>query len=196
MGLAWRSYVKMNDSESIYGRLNIDPHWYALATRHHHEKKVNERLQQKGITCYLPLYSTYHEWSDRKKKVSEPLFSCYVFAQIALKERFTILQTEGVIRLVSFNHIPAPIPEKQINSIRQLLKETVLLEKVNDWVVGQEVEVIDGPLKGIQGVLQKIKDQSTKLVIVIEALCQAVAVEIDASLVRPISEHKAENYYA
>jgi len=185
----------MNDSESIYGRLNIEPHWYALTTRYHHETKVNDRLQRKGVTCYLPLYSTYHDWSDRKKKISEPLFSCYVFVNMALKERIPILQTEGVIRLVSFNHVPVPIPEKQINSIRQLLEKTVSIEKVDYWVVGQEVQVIDGPLKGVQGVIQKIKDQSTKLVIVIEALCQAVAVEIDASLVRPISEHKAENYY-
>jgi len=185
----------MNCSESIYGRLNLEPRWYALTTRHHHEKKVNDRLQRKGITCYLPLCSTYHGWSDRKKKVFEPLFSCYLFVNMALKERFTILQTEGVIRLVSFNQIPVPIPEKQINSIRQLLGETISIEKVDHWVVGQEVEVIGGPLKGVQGVLQKIKDQSTKLVIVIEALCQAVAVEIDASLVRPISEHKAESHY-
>jgi transcription antitermination factor NusG len=185
----------MNDSESIYGRLNIEPHWYALTTRHHHEKKVNERLQRKGVTCYLPLYSTYHEWSDRKQKVLEPLFSCYVFVKMALKERFTILQTDGVIQLVSFNHIPASIPEKQIDSIRRLLGETASIEKVNYWVVGQEVEVIDGPLKGVQGVLQKIKDHSTKLVIAIEALCQAVAVEIDTSLVKPISEYKAESYH-
>ncbi len=183
----------MNCSKSIYGGLNNEPHWYVLATRHHHEKKVNERLQQKGVTCYLPLYSTYHDWSDRKKKVLEPLFSCYVFVNMALKERFTILQTEGVIRLVSFNHIPVPIPEKQINSIRQLLGETISIEKVDYWVVGQEVEVIGGPLKGIQGVLQKIKNQSSKLVIAIEAFRQGIAVEIDTCLVKPISKHYTES---
>lgn len=188
MGLTWRSYAKMNCSESIYGRLNLEPRWYALMTRHHHEKKVNDRLQRKGITCYLPLRSTYHDWSDRKQKVLEPLFSCYLFVNMALKERFTILQTDGVIRLVSFNHVPVPIPEKQINSIRRLLGETLSIEKV-DYVVGQEVEVIGGPLKGIQGVLQKIKGHSTRLVIAIEAFRQGIAVEIDACLVRPISEH-------
>jgi len=175
----------MNLPESIYGRLNFEAHWYALTTRYHHEKRVNGLLQLKRVNSYLPLYLSYHQWSDRKKKVSEPLFSCYVFVKIALKDRLPVLQTEGVIRLVSFNHVPVLIPERQIDSIRQLLRETVSIEKVNYLAVGQYVEVIEGPLKGVQGILQKIKDQ-TKLVITIDALCQAVAVEIDACLVRPI----------
>jgi transcription antitermination factor NusG len=176
----------MDRLESAYGGLNFEPHWYALTTRYHHERKVNEQLQQKGVNSYLPLCSTCHQWSDRKKKIVEPLFSCYVFVKIALKERLPVLQTDGAIRLVSFNHVPVPIPDWQIDSIRQLLREEILVEKATCWRAGQHVEVIAGPLEGVQGILQKIKNRS-KLIIAIEALRQAVAVEIDACLVRPSS---------
>lgn len=177
----------MNFSKPIYGELNTVPHWYALTTRCRHEKKVNERLQQKGINSYLPLYSTYRTWSDRTKRISEPLFSCYLFVKIALKERLPVLQTAGAIRLVSFEHIPAPIPEWQIDSIRQLLDMGALVEKVDHWTVGQRVEVIDGPLIGVHGTLQQTRG-NTKLVVAVDALSQAVAVEIDASLVKPLPE--------
>jgi len=175
----------MNLSESIYGKLNIEPHWYALATRNRHEKKVNQRLQQKGITSYLPLYTTIRYWSDRKKKLNEPLFSCYVFVKIALQDRLPVLQTDGAVRLVSFNSVPVPIPESQINSIRLVLREMVSLQRVDYWTVGQRVKVAYGALQGIQGVLQKIKGQS-RLVIAIDGIQQAISVEIDSDMLRPI----------
>ncbi len=175
----------MNLSESLYGKLNIEPRWYALATRHQHEKKVHARLQQKAVTSFLPLHSTCRQWSDRRKQIAEPLFSCYVFVKIALKESLSILQTDGAIRLVSFNNVPAPIPEIQIEAIRRLLAEKTSFEKVNEWEIGQEVEVTAGPFKGIRGTLQRINGQS-RLVIAIPALRQALSVEIDADLVKPV----------
>lgn len=175
----------MNLSNSLYGELNIEPHWYALTTRHRHEKKVNERLLQKGITSYLPLVTSIRYWSDRKKKLKEPLFSCYIFVKLALKERLSVLQTDGAVRLVSFNNVPVPIPESQIDSIRQVLMEMLPLQKADYWTIGQHVEVIYGPLKGAQGILQKIKGQS-RLIIAIDGIRQAISVEIDADVLRPI----------
>jgi transcription antitermination factor NusG len=176
---------KMNCSESLYGKLNFEPRWYALTTRYHHEKTVHARLQQKALTSFLPLHSTCRQWSDRRKQIAEPLFSCYVFVKIALKESLAVLQTDGAIRLVSFNHVPVPIPENQIDAVRRLLAEKISFEKVSDWEIGQHVEVIAGPFKGMQGILQRIKGRS-RLVIAVEALRQALAVEVDAALVRPI----------
>jgi transcription antitermination factor NusG len=179
----------MNYTESLYGKLNFEPRWYALTTRYHHEKQVHARLQQKAVTSFLPLYSTCRQWSDRRKQITEPLFSCYVFVKISLKESLAVLQTDGAIRLVSFNHIPVPIPEHQIDAVRRLLEEKISFEKTNDWPalqwkIGQEVEVTAGPFKGIRGTLRRINGQS-RLVVAIPALRQALAVEIDAAVVRP-----------
>jgi len=175
----------MNPSESIFGNLNYEPHWYALKTRHRHEKKVNMRLEQKGVTSYLPLFSTYHNWSDRKKKITEPLFSCYLFVKIALTERLQVLQTDGVVHLVSFNNIPAPIPENQINSIKQVLQKKISYQKVESLAVGQKVKVVHGPLKGISGILTRIKDQ-TRLIISVNVLQQAISVNIDVAAIKQI----------
>ena len=56
--------------------------WYALQTRCRHEKIVAYRLQERGVDAFLPLLTEVHRWSDRKKKVELPLFTCYVFARL------------------------------------------------------------------------------------------------------------------
>src|SRR5438876_9530362 len=58
-------------------------HWYAVQTRARHEKVVSERLQEQGLTTFLPMISEVHRWSDRRKTVELPLFSCYVFARMS-----------------------------------------------------------------------------------------------------------------
>ena len=57
--------------------------WYAVHTRSRHEKLVAERLQERGMTAFLPLVKETHRWSDRKKTVELPLFSCYIFVRMA-----------------------------------------------------------------------------------------------------------------
>ncbi len=165
-------------SRSIYGELNAISNWYALSTKARHEKKVHSQLVQKGITSYLPLQIFHRRWSDRYKKVQEPLFSCYIFVKIPLKDRLNVLQTDGAVRLVSFNGIPAAIPEDQIQAIRTILEKNLPVEKVDYLTPGQEIEVIQGPLKGTVGILTELKN-SQRLIIRIDSIMQAISVNID-----------------
>jgi len=175
----------MDVNNSVFGKLNIEPHWYAIKTRNRHEKQVFDRLQKKEVETFLPLQTTYRYWSDRKKKVTVPLFYCYVFVKMALKDRMSILQTDGVVHIVSFNKIPAPIPDIQIDSLKKISSDEILISKADYFTVGQLVEVIHGPLKGARGILKKIKEKS-RLILTVDVLKQAVSVDIDVHSVLPI----------
>lgn len=168
----------LETSRSIYGELNVVQNWYALSTKARHEKKVHSQLIQKGITSYLPLQNFHRRWSDRYKEIQEPLFSCYVFVKIALKDRLTVLQTDGAVRLVSFNGIPATIPDDQINAIRTLLENNYQIERVDYLTPGQKIEVIQGPLKGTKGILVEVKN-SHRLILRIDSIMQAISIDID-----------------
>ena len=61
--------------------------WYALHTRARHEKSVERRLRDQGMETFVPTTMEVHRWSDRKKKVEVPLFSCYVFVRCALTRK-------------------------------------------------------------------------------------------------------------
>ena len=168
----------LETSRSIYGELNILPNWYALSTKARHEKKVHSQLLQKGITSYLPLQTIHRRWSDRYKEVQEPVFSCYIFVKIPLKQRLEVLQTDGAVRLVSFNGIPATIPEDQVNAIRTILENKYQIERVDYLTPGQKIEVIQGPLKGIRGILVEVKNRH-RLILRIDSIMQAISFNID-----------------
>src|ERR1700733_2554280 len=94
--------------------------WYGLQTRPRHEKIVAQRLEERGVTAFLPLVSEVHRWSDRKKTVQVPLFSCYVFAKFIpnRSDRLRVLRVDGVFGLVGAKGEGTAIPDEQIEAVR------------------------------------------------------------------------------
>src|SRR6266550_7166507 len=91
--------------------------WYAVQTRARNEKAISERLREQGLITFLPLVSETRRWSDRKKKVELPLFSCYLFVKLVAgnhNQRMQVYRTNGVFRIVSVRGELIPIPDEQI----------------------------------------------------------------------------------
>jgi len=165
----------------------VDPcAWYVLYTRHQHEKTVAQILTSKGFEIFLPLYSTARRWKDRTKLVSSPLFPCYVFLKGALERRLDVITTPGVHTLVSNAGQPARIPVDEIEAIRRVAESGAPVEPHPFLKCGDRMRVKCGPLVGIEGILVR-KKNLYRLVLSIEMLGKAVAVEIDAFLVERLS---------
>lgn len=132
----------------------LQPAWYAVYTRPRHEKKVFRQFQQECIEAYLPLRTTIRKWSDRKKKISEPFFSCYLFVNITQKDYHKVLNVPGVVRYVAFEGKAVTIPDMQISLIKNLLQEDYETVEYNERIsAGTKVRIVAGPLAGIDGVL-------------------------------------------
>lgn len=159
--------------------------WFAVYTLPRSEKKACAELLKKGIDAYLPLLRTLRQWSDRKKWVEEPLFRSYLFVNIPQSQYFDVLNTNGVVRYITFEGKAVPIPEKQIGAIRFYLEETdhFLLDEDRGQAnlpPGSPVEIIRGPLRGLKG--QLVDHQGHKRVrIEIEALGQFLHLTISTS---------------
>lgn len=159
-------------------------HWFALWTRSRHEQVVREQLEQKQIDVFLPTVTKWSRWKDRKKKIDWPLFPGYCFARFKARERLPILKCTGVVNIVSILGEPAPIPEHEINGIRQLVESDLAYDPVPLIREGMMVEVIHGPLKGVIGRLVR-KNEKARLVLSVDLIGQGVSVEVDAADVRP-----------
>src|SRR5438105_15935426 len=70
--------------------------WYALRTRARHEMKVRDRLLERGVEVFLPLYERWSRWKDRNKQLQAALFPGYCFARFAPTERVRVLTVAGV----------------------------------------------------------------------------------------------------
>jgi transcription antitermination factor NusG len=153
--------------------------WYTVYTRTRHEKSVAEHCSQRGITAFLPLYQVQRRWKQRLAEVLLPLFPSYLFIHIALQDRFRILGLPGTLSLVSFNNIPAVVPECQIES----LKQATILGRAEPYVYlhsGRRVRVTAGPLVGLEGIIVEIKNR-VQVIVSFEWMARSVAVSLDAA---------------
>lgn len=162
--------------------------WYALYTRPRHEKKIYARLKQENIEAFLPLQTTIRQWSDRKKKVTEPLFSCYLFVYISVKDYYRILNLNGVVRFVTFEGKAVTIPEKQIMIIRMLLDQEIEIEETGEPIAkGSRVEIKIGPLSGISGELLETAGKR-RVIIRIEEINKTLLVNVPLNYLRLIDQ--------
>jgi transcription antitermination factor NusG len=160
--------------------------WYALYTKHQHEKTVDHILTIKGFETLLPLYQTARRWKDRTKLLSMPLFPCYVFLKGGLERRLDVMTTPGIFALVSNAGEPAAIPTAEIAAIRRAVESGARIEPHPFLRCGEWIRVKDGPLAGIQGILTR-KKSLYRLVLSVEMLGKAAAVEIDSFLVEKLN---------
>jgi transcription termination/antitermination protein NusG len=156
----------------------LENRWYAARTKSRHEKKVAEHLAGKGIVNFLPLYKAQHRWKDRVARVDLPLFPGYIFVQFPLKERLKVLEIPGVANLVSFKGEPAALPEQEIETLRQGLSANVFAEPHPYLKVGRRVRIKGGPLRGLEGILERKKEDSFRVVISIDLIMRSVLVEV------------------
>ena len=164
------------------------PLWYCLHTRSRHEEVVYQRLQEKGIQAFLPKLEAWSRRKDRRKKIQKALFPGYLFVKENLDplHRLEILKTSGVVKILGNEEGPIPVPEIQIESIQKILAGRTAVSPFPYLKEGQLIRVVEGPLKGCEGFLLKIKEEKEKLVISIELLKRSVSVEIDGADIEPI----------
>lgn len=143
----------------------LEYHWYAAYTNPRSEKQAYRLLREKGIETYLPLVKRLKQWSDRKKKVEEPLIRSYIFVKISEKEYFDVLNTQHIVRFITFEGKAAPIPENQIDTLRKLLSTDTEVDVIDTPLeAGDPVVVAKGPLLGLTGELLEYKQKKRVLV--------------------------------
>lgn len=165
--------------------------WYALYVHSRAEKKVYERLVEMGLEAYLPLVTKMKRWSDRMKKVEEPLFKSYLFVRSDEKWHYEILSIPGVTKFVTFERKAVVVPENQIKAVMRYcddytgdqkpMEETELHE-------GQLVMITSGELMGLKGRLAPINNKK-RLIVYIESVGHYLPINIPRSKIEPVHEN-------
>ncbi len=161
-------------------------HWYALHTRHQHEKVIAEMLSKKQFDIFLPLYTAARQWKDRTKEISLPLFPCYVFIRGGLDRRLAVLTTPGIHGFVGWGGKAAVIPDDELAAVKRLVEGNFRVEPYPFLRCGDWVRIKSGPLTGIEGILVR-KKNVFRLVLSVEILGKSASVEVDSSTVEPIT---------
>lgn len=162
----------------------MQKNWFVFYTKSRQEKKVRDLLLRRGFDVFLPLQKVLRQWSDRKKRVEVPLFNSYIFVAVPEHAVTSVLEVPGVAWAIKHNGKPATLHPREYDTIVRFIETGLLIESLpaEDVEVGEEVTVLDGPLKGMKG---SISAKGTgKFTVILEGLGQAIRAEVDAVLIR------------
>ena len=161
--------------------------WLVFYTKSRSEKAAHETLLKFGFESYLPLNKVLRQWSDRKKKVEVPLFNSYLFVRDIEAKIPEILKTPGISWNIRHNGVPAVLREKELATIKRFLESglTIDIGSAQDLEKGDQVKIMDGPMKGAIGFLSGEYNEQ-KFTIELESIDQVMKVSVDKGLLKKL----------
>ena len=136
--------------------------WYVVNTKPKKEFQVAKLFTEGGFTYYNPVY--------KQEGRVRPFFPGYGFLTFDFPGQYqTVKYTRGIKRMVGNKEGPIPIPGEVIRELRaREIGGLIELEKHGAAPqVGDEIEVAEGPLKGLRGVFQKEIDDKERVMILL-----------------------------
>jgi transcription antitermination factor NusG len=154
--------------------------WYVLRTRSRQEKILAGDLKARGIGHFLPLISAERMYCNRRFNVDLPLFPGYLFLRGSNDDAYFADRTKRIAQIIR-------VPDQkrldwELTNLAQVLATTTSLDPYPYLKKGVRVEVRSGPLRGLQGVVED-RMRRHRLILQVEALGQAVSLEVDAAIV-------------
>lgn len=136
--------------------------WYVLNTKPKKETQVEKLFSEGGIKVYLPKY--------KQEDKIRPFFSGYEFIYFDFPAQYQLVRyTRGVKKVVGSREAPTPIPEEVINRIKS--REVDGLIELNKYgekpEEGSEIEVMEGPWKGLKGIFKKELTDNDRVLILL-----------------------------
>jgi transcriptional antiterminator NusG len=165
----------------------VDSHpWYAVRVRSHFEFTTARALCAKGYAEFVPSYPSKRAWSDRVKEINIPLFPGYVFCRFDATDPYPVLNSPGVVHIVSAGNRPLEVEEDEIAHIQAICHSGLGVQPCQFLQAGRRVLIGRGPLKGVEGIVLEIKT-SCRIVVCITLLQRSLSAEIDLDWIKPLN---------
>jgi transcriptional antiterminator RfaH len=150
--------------------------WFCVHTRPQREKQVVEQLSTLfGVEVYFPRLRLQKTIRRVRRQVTEPLFPRYLFCRFELASNYRAVRyAHDVIDLVSFGPQPAVVSEQLISDLKSWVGEDSLVTAVPMFSCGDRVQIVDGPMQGLQAVILEGRSDSERVAVLLSILgCEA-----------------------
>jgi transcriptional antiterminator NusG len=161
--------------------------WYIIQTYSGYENAVKldleRRVESMGMSDFIyrvivPEETVIEKKADGKEKEKvKQLFPGYVFVEMMVTDEswFVVRNTPRVTGFLGSSGggtKPVPLAPDEINQI--LLKVGIISKPTYDHLIGKEVEIIEGAMKGTKGVVIDVDNDQEKVVVEITMFGRAV----------------------
>ena len=167
--------------------------WFLIYAKARQEEVARDNLARQEYRVYLPLAQLHRNRGGKRIAVIEPLFPRYLFIQLdtTTDNWAPIRSTKGVSSLVRFGAEPGRIPEQLI----QLLQTSESDTGLHDWAepefaAGQAVRVVDGSMRGYEGIFIA-RSSKERVLVLLDILGRQVRTQLTTGQI----EHVNYKYY-
>ena len=166
--------------------------WYVVNTYSGHEQKVKENLEMRTesmgmenniFRVIIPEQKEVEIKDGVRKEKIKKMFPGYVLVEMIMSDEawYVVRNTPGVTGFIGSSGKgakPTPLLPQEIDKI--LANEGINNMEVNtDVVVGDSIQIIEGPFKGMFGKIETIDLESQKLTVLIDLFGQETPVEVE-----------------
>lgn len=163
--------------------------WYAIQTYSGYEKAVERNLKQKVLSegmndkifdVLVPLEKKVKIKNGKKVEVEENFYPGYVLVDMIADEDswYLVRNTPRVTGFVGAGTTPVPLTPKEIEFIFGRLKDTKITHTLK-IAIGENVTIIDGPFKGMEGKVTEVDVVKGKLKVNVNMFGRETPVELD-----------------
>ena len=159
--------------------------WYCARTKPKHEHIAAATLRRDlGLEVFNPrLRSERATFRGVIKRVTAPLFPCYIFIRCALEERLDqVRHTSGISSIVNFGGRIPEVPELVIEELRACFGTEEALDVDTCPGPGDGVTVTSGAFLGLQAVVLRAWPAKRRVEILLEILGRQTPMEVDCNL--------------
>lgn len=140
--------------------------WLVIYTKPRSELRVAEALKKMGVEVYCPVVQEIRQWSDRKKKITTPLFKSYVFVHLEAQQRNQVFKVPGVVNYLFWLGKPAEVRDEEIRTIKKWNENDEIDQwQVEDLSPGDRITISDGVFKNQEALIKHIGKKRMRLLL-------------------------------
>ena len=172
---------------------SLEEKWYVLHTFSGYENVAKENLetviekfslQDRIFDVVIPMEDVVEEKNGKKKLVQRKAMPCYILVKMKYADDLwhNVTRTRGITGFVGPKGRPLALNEEEVMKLR--------LEKIKlevDLAVGDNIEIIDGPLNGMIGQVVSVNPDMNTISVNVEMFGRVTPVDLEFSQVRKIN---------
>lgn len=161
---------------------NAEPAWYCLHSKPKCEHSAASVLREMdGVETFCPRIRFQRSTGRGKVWFVEALFPSYFFARFDVSRFYrAVRHSQNVIRVIEFGGNPVPVADSVIAHLRVEMNHCELREINVGIRVGDNVEVTEGPMRGLTGIVESVHGGEERVRILLEFLGRQSVVEVSA----------------
>ena len=162
-----------------------EANWYVVHTYSGYENKVkasieaaveNRHMEELIQQIEVPIQQVVELKNGRRVVRDKKLFPGYVIIKMLMTDEswYVVRNTRGVTGFVGPGSKPVPLSDEELRAMG-IKKEKIVI----DLAVGEEVEIIDGPMMNFTGIVESVNEEKGKVWIKVNMFGRETSTELD-----------------